>query len=67
MENWPSLILLGALALLLVAACWFDLRSRTIPNRLNLAIALLALPFWWAVGGAVFMVLAFGFVLVVAR
>jgi prepilin peptidase CpaA len=43
-------ILLVILALLLLAACWFDLRSRTIPNELNLAIALLAVPFWWASG-----------------
>ena len=43
-------ILLGLLALLLLAACWFDLRSRMIPNGLNLAIALLAIPFWWASG-----------------
>jgi prepilin peptidase CpaA len=27
-----------------------DLRSRTIPNGLNLAIALLAIPFWWTIG-----------------
>jgi prepilin peptidase CpaA len=40
--------LLGLLALMLVAACLCDLKSRTIPNRLNLAIALLAIPFWWA-------------------
>ena len=43
-------MLLAALALMLLAACWFDLRSRTIPNELNLAIALLAVPFWWASG-----------------
>jgi prepilin peptidase CpaA len=43
-------LLLAALALLLVAACWFDLRSRVIPNELNLAVALLAIPFWWASG-----------------
>ncbi|MGZ8997685.1 MAG: A24 family peptidase [Allosphingosinicella sp.] len=42
--------LLGGLALLLLAASWLDLRSRTIPNELNLAIALLAIPFWWATG-----------------
>lgn len=42
--------LLGALALLLLAASWLDLRSRTIPNGLNLLIALLAIPFWWASG-----------------
>ncbi len=42
--------LLALLALLLLVACWCDLKSRTIPNRLNLAIALLAIPFWWASG-----------------
>jgi prepilin peptidase CpaA len=45
-----SWILLGSLAALLLAACWFDIRSRTIPNLLNLAIALLAIPFWWSLG-----------------
>lgn len=48
MDTGLSWTLLGLLALLLVAACALDLRSRTIPNGLNLAIALLALPFWWA-------------------
>jgi len=43
-------ILLGLLALMLLAVCCFDLRSRTIPNALNLAIALCAVPFWWATG-----------------
>jgi len=43
-------ILLGLLALMLLAASWWDLRTRTIPNQLNLAIALLAIPFWWASG-----------------
>jgi prepilin peptidase CpaA len=38
------------LAALLLACCWFDWRSRTIPNGLNAAIALLAIPFWWAAG-----------------
>jgi prepilin peptidase CpaA len=45
-----SWILLGLLAALLIVAAVFDLRSRTIPNGLNLAIALLAIPFWWAAG-----------------
>ena len=45
-----SWILLGLLSALLVAAVAFDLRSRTIPNTLNLAIALLAIPFWWTTG-----------------
>ena len=50
METTISWILPGLLAALLVTAIWFDLRSRTIPNTLNLAIALLAIPFWWATG-----------------
>jgi prepilin peptidase CpaA len=45
-------ILLGALALLLLAAAWGDIRTRTIPNALNAAIALLAIPWWWANGWA---------------
>ena len=50
MSSAPAWILLGLLAAMLVAACWTDLRSRTIPNELNAAVALLALPFWWATG-----------------
>jgi len=42
-------IALVAIALLL-AASWCDLKSRNIPNGLNLAIALLAIPFWWVSG-----------------
>jgi prepilin peptidase CpaA len=37
-----SWILLGLLAAMLLACCWWDLKTRTIPNSLNLAIALLA-------------------------
>ena len=43
-------ILLVVLALLLLFACYGDLKARTIPNGLNIAIALLAIPFWWASG-----------------
>ncbi len=43
-------LLLIMLAGLLLAASWLDLRSRTIPNWLNLVMALLAIPFWWASG-----------------
>lgn len=43
-------ILLGVLAAMLLAACWYDLKARTIPNGLNLAIALLVIPFWWSIG-----------------
>ncbi|GAA4816835.1 hypothetical protein GCM10023232_11190 [Sphingosinicella ginsenosidimutans] len=45
-----STFLLMLLAALLLACCWFDWRSRIIPNGLNAAIALLAIPFWWAAG-----------------
>jgi len=50
METGFAWILLGVLALMLLGASWCDLKSRTIPNGLNLAIALLAIPFWWSVG-----------------
>jgi prepilin peptidase CpaA len=42
--------LLAVLALLLLAAAVTDLRSRTIGNSLTGAVALLALPYWWASG-----------------
>ena len=45
-----SWILLGLLAASLLACCWWDLKTRTIPNWLNLAIALGAVAFWIAVG-----------------
>jgi prepilin peptidase CpaA len=41
--------LLVLLALLLVAAAIIDVRTYTISNRLNVAVALLALVFWWSV------------------
>jgi len=44
-----SWILLGLLAAMLVACSLWDLKTRTIPNWLNLAIALLAIPFWFSV------------------
>ena len=50
MGNVISWFLLMALAAMLLAACWCDLKARTIPNLLNLAIALLAIPFWWSIG-----------------
>ena len=43
-------ILLALLTLMLLAASAWDLRTRTIPNSLVAAMALLALPFWWATG-----------------
>jgi prepilin peptidase CpaA len=45
-----SSALLGLLAALLIAGMATDLRARIIPNALNLAIALLALAWWWAEG-----------------
>ncbi len=42
-------ILLGLLALILVVAAVIDVRTFTISNRLNLAVALLAPLFWWSI------------------
>jgi len=42
-------ILLALLALLLVIAAVIDVRTYTISNRLNLAVALLAPLYWWSV------------------
>ena len=42
--------LLIALAIALLYAAFTDIRSRTIANSLNLAIAALAPVFWWASG-----------------
>lgn len=50
MSTLLPLALLAILAVLLLVASWGDLMSRTISNQLNLAIALLAIPFWWANG-----------------
>lgn len=45
-----SLSLMAVLGLLMIAAAISDLRSRTISNELNAAMALLAIPFWIASG-----------------
>lgn len=45
-----SLSLMVLLAVLMIAAAVSDLRSRTISNGLNAAMALLAIPFWLASG-----------------
>ncbi|HUG46514.1 MAG TPA: prepilin peptidase [Sphingomicrobium sp.] len=42
--------LLAALASLLVVAAVIDVRSFTISNKLNLAVAMLAPAFWWSSG-----------------
>jgi prepilin peptidase CpaA len=50
MQGGFSWILIAILAAALAVAAFDDWRSRTITNRLNAAIALLAVPFWWANG-----------------
>lgn len=45
-----AMLLAAALAGMMIAAAISDVRSRTIANKLNLAIALLAVPYWFAVG-----------------
>ena len=43
-------ILLLALAIILVVAAAIDIRTFTISNRLNAAVALLAPVYWWSIG-----------------
>ena len=43
-------LLCGLLAILLLWAAVVDIKTRTISNRLNLAIALMAPLFWWSMG-----------------
>jgi prepilin peptidase CpaA len=53
---------LALLAMLLILAAISDARVRIIPNRLNLAIALIAPLYWWAAavsGNAIMLHLAF--------
>ncbi|SKB46009.1 prepilin peptidase CpaA [Sphingopyxis flava] len=49
-HNPTALGLMALLAALMIAAAISDLRSRTISNALNGAMALLAIPFWLASG-----------------
>jgi prepilin peptidase CpaA len=62
-----SIGLAGLLAAMMLAAAISDLRTRTISNGLNLAMALLAIPYWFAVGLAPWpdMALQFGFAFLV--
>jgi prepilin peptidase CpaA len=46
MQGGSANIPIVILAVMLVIAATGDIRSRRIPNKLNLAIALLAVPFW---------------------
>ena len=43
-------LLLVVLALLLLVAAIIDVRTFTISNRLNMAVALLAPVYWWSIG-----------------
>jgi prepilin peptidase CpaA len=43
-------LLLGLLAILLVAAAIIDVKTFTISNGLNAAVALLAPVYWWSIG-----------------
>jgi prepilin peptidase CpaA len=43
-------LLLGVLAILLIAAAIIDVRTFTISNGLNLTVALLAPLYWWSIG-----------------
>jgi prepilin peptidase CpaA len=43
-------LLLVVLALLLLVAAIVDVRTFTISNRLNIAVALLAPVYWWSIG-----------------
>jgi prepilin peptidase CpaA len=43
-------ILVGILAVMMLVAAGWDLRIREIPNSLNAAIAVLAIPFWYLSG-----------------
>ena len=45
-----AILLLGLLAALLVTAAVTDIRARIISNGLNAAIAILAVPWWFAIG-----------------
>jgi prepilin peptidase CpaA len=50
MQGALSWFFIALLAAAMVVAAIGDWRTRTISNRLNGTIALLAIPFWWSVG-----------------
>ena len=62
MQTGPiTLGLMALLAVLMIVAAVSDLRTRTISNGLNAAIALLAIPFWIATGLALWPDVPFQF------
>ena len=52
MQGVLANLLVAILAAMLIIVAAGDLRNRLIPNWLNLAIALTAIPFWWLSGYA---------------
>ena len=52
MQGVLTNLLVAILAAMLIIVAAGDLRNRLIPNWLNLAIALTAIPFWWLSGYA---------------
>jgi prepilin peptidase CpaA len=50
MQGVLANLFVAVLAAMLIVVAAGDLRSRRIPNWLNLAIALTAIPFWWLSG-----------------
>lgn len=62
-----SYYLLGLLIAMLIAAAIWDMKSRTIPNSLNAAIAVAAISYWIAIGLSVWpdMAIQFGIGLLV--
>jgi prepilin peptidase CpaA len=50
MQGALSWFFIALLAAAMIWAAIGDWRTRTIPNWLNAAIALLAIPFWWSIG-----------------
>lgn len=46
----PEYIIIGMVVALLLTAAITDGYSRIIPDRVNLAIAVLAVPYWWTTG-----------------
>ena len=55
------------LAVMLLMAAWTDIKTRTISNELNAAIAIIAVAFWWVAGESLWpdVVLRVGVALVI--
>jgi len=67
MHGGASYLIAAMLAIALMRAAWGDLQTRTIPNWLNIAIAMGA-PLWWWTNGWAFwpdVAIQIGFVIVI--